>query len=54
MQKSFPSTITMNEVFNVAVKLNERSIPKVYLDNVVSVTVQFSDNADMTQIFDKV
>ena len=46
--------ITMTDVFNVALKLNELGTQKVYLDEIVSVSIQFSDKADMTEIFEKV
>ena len=54
VKKRFPSTITMTDVFNVAFKLNEVGTQKVYLDEIVSVSIQFSDKPDMTEIFEKV
>ena len=50
----FPSAINMTEVFNLAIKLNECGMQKMYLDDIKSVTVQFTEEADMTEIFEKV
>ena len=44
----------MTDIFNVALKLKEVGTQKIYLDEIDSVTIQFSDNADMTEIFEKV
>ena len=52
--KIFPSAIKMTEIFNLAIKLNECSREKIYLDDIKSVTIEFTEDADMTEIFDKV